>query len=117
LEQAAAPDYDKAFSDAQAFQKAGQLADAQLLYFFGARANHAPSAFELATMNDPNHHSSATSLLPKPDPFQAYKWYSVARDHGMAAASQRLEELHSWAMKAAEEGDAEAERLLLQWKN
>jgi len=107
---------DDAFERAQEFQRKGQLADAQLLYFFGARNDHGPSAFALATMNDPNHHSPQTSLLPEPDGFQAYRWYTVARDQGVAEAPSRLDALHVWAMKAAAEGDQEAERLLLQWE-
>jgi len=110
-------DYDTAFTRAQEFQQAGQLADAQLLYFYAARAEHGPSAFALATMNDPNHHSPQTSLLPEPDPFQAYRWYTVARDHGMAdAATERLDALRAWAEREARAGNAEAERLLLQWE-
>jgi hypothetical protein len=112
----AASDLDTAFEQAQEFQSAGQLADAQLLYFFGARAGHAPSAFALATMNDPNHHSSETSLLPEPDAYQAYRWYSVARDKGLPGAAERLEALHEWAVAAADAGNAKAEQLLLQWE-
>lgn len=116
LEEADDIDYDTAFARAQEFQGSGRLADAQLLYFFGARGGHAPAAFELASMNDPNHHTPETSLLPEPDPFQAYRWYSTARDQGMAEANARLEALRQWAEKASAEGDAEAERLLLQWE-
>jgi hypothetical protein len=109
-------DFTEAFDTAQEYQQTGRLADAQMLYFYGARGNHAPSAFALATMNDPNHHNPETSLLPKPDPFQAYKWYVVARDQGMADAAERLDALHAWAEEAADSGDAQAEQLLLQWK-
>lgn len=116
LERAPAPDYDTAFSNAQAFQRDGQLADAQLLYFFAARAGHAESAFALATMNDPLHHSASISLLPQPDAFQAYRWYTTAHDQGMEAAQARLDALRVWARDAAQAGDSEAERLLLQWR-
>ena len=116
LEQGGSVDYDAAFERAQEFRDSGRLADAQLLYFFGARGGHAPSAFELATMNDPNHHTPETSLLPEPDPFQAYRWYAAARDQGMTAAGPRLEALRDWAEKASASGNAEAERLLLQWE-
>ena len=71
--------------------------------------------FELAAMNDPNHHARETSLLAEPDAFQAYKWYSAALEHGSQQAQARLDGLHEWANKAAEEGNSEAERLLLQW--
>jgi TPR repeat protein len=107
--------YADAYARAREFQKQGRLADAQLLYFYAARGGHADAEFELAAMNDPNHHSSKTSLLPEPDAFQAYKWYSAALEHGSTKAQERLDALHQWATKRAAEGDSEAERLLLQW--
>jgi TPR repeat protein len=116
LEEGSSADYQQAYERAQAFQREGRLADAQLLYFYAARGGHAQSELALATMNDPNHHSEETSLLSEPDPFQAYKWYSAAVEHGAASASTRLEALHEWAEEAAADGDLEAERLLLQWQ-
>lgn len=116
LEQSDSIDYDAAYERGAEFHEAGQLADAQVLYFFGARGGHADSAFALAAMNDPLHHSPETSLLPEPDPFQAYKWYTTAAEKGMEAANTRLEALKSWAETASEAGDEEAERLLLQWE-
>ena len=112
----AATDIDTAFERAQAFQQAGQLADAQLLYFYAAREGHAGSAFALAELNDPNHHSPETSLLAEPDAFQAYRWYSQARERGYPGAAERLDALRAWAVTASEAGDFEAEQLLLQWK-
>jgi TPR repeat protein len=109
-------DFDTAFAQAQQFQRSGQLADAQLLYFYGARGGHAPSAFALGTMNDPNHHSPDISLLPEPDAFQAFRWYSSAREQGMAEAVERLDALREWAVTAASTGDIDAEQLLLQWE-
>ena len=106
-----------AFERAEAFREAGQLADAQLLYFYAARDGHPGAAFEYATMNDPNHHSAQTSLLPEPDAFQAYRWYTAALDGGIAAAQERLDALHAWAVAAAADGDDEADRLLLQWED
>ncbi len=113
---APAAELDTAFSRAEAFRKAGQLADAQLLYFYAARDGHPRAAFEYASMNDPNHHSPETSLLAKPDAFQAYRWYTAAIEGGVAAAQERLEALREWAVAAAADGDHEADRLLLQWE-
>jgi len=107
---------ETAFERAQGFQQAGQLADAQVLFFYAARGGHAGAAFELGAMNDPNHHSPETSLLSEPDAFQAYRWYSAAQDQGVTAAGERLEALRVWAEAASAAGDSEAERLLLQWE-
>ena len=110
------PDYAGAYARAQDFLAEGQLADAQLLYFFAARGGYGLAAFDLATVNDPNHHTSASSLVAAPDPFQAYRWYTAARDAGHPGASTRLEELHAWAESASLAGDDKAEQLLLQWE-
>ena len=110
------PDYADAHARAQAFQADGQLADSQLLYFFAARGGYAPAAFDLATFNDPNQQTMSSGLVSKPDPFQAYRWYTAARDAGHEKSSERLEALHGWAESASQSGDTDAERLLLQWE-
>jgi len=109
-------DYAEAYRRAEAFQAQGRLADAQLLYFYAARGGHAPAAFTLATFYDPNHHSQDASLMDEPDAFQAYKWYRAADAAGDERAATRLDELRAWAEEAAASGNAEAERLLLQWE-
>lgn len=109
------PNYDDAFSRAEAFRSEGQLADAQLMYFYAARGGHAGSAFQLGSAYDPNHHDPSASLLPEPDPFQAYKWYSQALEGGIEDAAPRLAALREWAEREAQTGNAEAEQLLLQW--
>lgn len=111
------PDYAEARARAQELQADGRLADAQLLYFFAARAGHAPAAFDLATFYDPNHHSAASSIVAEPDPFQAYRWYIVARDAGYDGASERLDALHAWAESDSQSGNNDAERLLLLWEH
>lgn len=109
-------DYDQAYARAQEFQAAGQLADAQLLYFFAARGGNGPAAFELATFYDPIHFSQDASLMKEPDAFQAYKWYMMALEAGNGTARDRLAELKGWAEEAARTGDIEAEQLLQQWE-
>lgn len=109
-------DFSEALAQAQAYQAEGRLADAQLLYFFAAKGNYAPAAFELATLYDPNHFSSENSVMDKPNPSQAYKWYRVARDGGIDSAPARLKELKAWVENASDEGDTEAEQLLLRWE-
>lgn len=108
-------DYGSAYSQAREFEADGRLADAQLMYFFAARGGHAPSAFQLGTLNDPSYHDPASSLLPDPDPFQAYKWYSQALQGGVDEARERLQSLHDWAESEARAGNTQAEQLLLQW--
>jgi TPR repeat protein len=109
-------DYARAHERAQAYQAEGRMADAQLLYFFAARGGNAAAAFDLATFYDPNHHSQTPSLMEEPDPFQAYRWYRAAEEAGHQDASERLADLRAWAEQAADGGDVEAERLLLQWE-
>lgn len=110
------PDYAEAHARAQEFRAGGRLADAQLLYFFAARGGYAPAAFDLATFNDPGQQTPSSGLVTEPDPFQAYRWYTAARDAGHENASERLEALRAWAESASQSGDAAAERLLLQWE-
>jgi hypothetical protein len=107
---------DAAYDRALELQANGQLDDAQVLFFFGARRGHARSAFTYAELNDPKYHSPETSLLAEPDAFQAFRWYSAALDGGVEAAATRLAELHDWAEAAAASGDSKAEQLLLQWE-
>lgn len=116
LQKADHVDYGAAVSKAQQFQRDGKLADAQLLYFFAARGGNGQAAFSLAEMNDPSYFKPDTSLLKAPAPFQAFKWYTVARDQGVDQAAKRLEQLHQWAEQAAQSGDEQARQLLLEWK-
>jgi hypothetical protein len=115
FQQRGSTDFDEAFDRAQTFQSDGRLADAQLMLFYAARGGHARSAFQLGTAYDPNHHDAASSLLPEPDPFQAYKWYTESQAGGVDGAAARLEALREWAEREAQAGNAAAEQLLLQW--
>lgn len=115
-QKAEAPDYAAALDQARSLRAEGKLADAQLLYFFAARGGYTPAAFELAGLYDPLHFDASTSLMDKPDPFQAFKWYQQASQAGDPQADVRLEELREWAQQSAEAGDLDAEQLLLQWQ-
>jgi len=112
----AGTELDDAFERAMELQADGQLDDAQLLYFFGARQGHGPSAFHYAEMNDPLHHSAGSSLLPEPDPGVAFRYYRIAENAGYPDAGERLEALHQWTIDAAAAGDIDAEMLLVQWE-
>jgi hypothetical protein len=112
----AAAELDEAYERAVELRGSGQLDDAQVLFFFGARRGHGPSAFAYAEMNDPLHHSPETSLLPEPDANAAYRWYSEALASGVQDAAGRLDALHEWVMDAAADGNFKAEQLLLQWE-
>lgn len=109
-------DYAQAVARAEQFQQDGQLADAQLLYFFAARGGNADAAFTLATMYDPLHYADQQGLMNEPDLHQAYQWYSQAQSAGFEEAGERLAALRVWTERAAQAGNAEAERLLLQWE-
>lgn len=109
------PDYAATLEQARSLRAEGKLADAQLLYFFAARGGYTPAAFELAELYDPLHFDASSSLMGKPDAFQAYKWYQEAAQAGDPQAPMRLDELQMWAQQAAADGDVDAERLLLLW--
>jgi TPR repeat protein len=109
-------DYDNAYDQASEFLRDGDVADAQLLYFFAAREGHGPSAFVLAGLYDPVDFNSASSLMDNPDGFQAFKWYNKALEAGETEAAGRLDALKAWSEKAAAEGDVKASQLLLQWE-
>lgn len=115
-QQEQAPDYAATLDQAHSLRAEGKLADAQLLYFFAARGGYMPAAFELGELYDPLHFDVTTSLMEKPDAFQAFKWYQQAAQAGNGEAATRLNELHDWAHQAAEEGNLDAEQLLLQWQ-
>ncbi|HEU4616893.1 MAG TPA: hypothetical protein VFV10_02590 [Gammaproteobacteria bacterium] len=116
VEKSGSPDFGEVAQRAKDYQSKGQLADAQRLYFFAARNGNADAAFALAELYDPNHFNAQSSVMGEPDAFQAFKWYTAAKEAGMSEAGTRLEELHAWAEKAAQNGDTDAERLLLQWQ-
>lgn len=107
---------EQLFTEAGQLQKDGLATDAYLLYFYAARQGHGPSAFKLAEMNDPAYFSGGSDLLEKPDPMQAYKWYSVAAASQVDNAGERLNKLRGSVEAAASSGDPAAQRLLLNWK-
>ncbi|MGH8569385.1 MAG: hypothetical protein ACREXU_15610 [Gammaproteobacteria bacterium] len=109
-------DLDTVFRKAGESLKLGRIADAHLLYFFAARRGHAPAAFVLAGIYDPVHFDKELSLLGKPDPVQALKWYRIAAAQGDGEAQARLRSLESWVDAKARAGDAEALRLRLSWR-
>ena len=115
-EQQGRPDLDILFDHSEEFIATSQLEDAHLLLFYAARLGHAPSARVLASMYDPNHHSNLTSIMDKPDPAQAYKWYKIAADAGDGEARARLSVLRSLVEQNARKGNDQAKLLLLQWQ-
>ncbi|MGD8588939.1 MAG: hypothetical protein PVG22_08940 [Chromatiales bacterium] len=104
------------FNEADKLAQTGQGTDAYLLYFYAARKGHGQSAFALAEMNDPAYFKEGNELLEKPDPTQAYKWYSMAAASQVDQAEERLIELRAGVEAAAAAGDLSAQRLLLNWK-
>ncbi len=115
-QQQGAADLDRIFTSAEDLKAEGMLADAHLLYFYAAKQGHAPSAMALGMMHDPDYHSKLTSIMDKPDPAQAYKWYSQAAESGNLMARAHLDDLRARVELAAAGGDATAKRLLLQWQ-
>jgi hypothetical protein len=110
------PDSDEVFARAQQLQSEGQTADAYLLYRFAASQGHAQAALVLGTQADPAFYTSETSVLPEPDPQQAYKWYRAAAAAGNEEAVERLQQLREHVEQSAVDGNAAARRLMLQWR-
>jgi hypothetical protein len=112
----AEPNPAAVYADAQRLQGEGHLEDAYLLYRFAANHGNAQAALALGSQADPAYHNAADSLLPAAEPEQAIKWYRLAATAGNAEATARLQALHRRLQQAADAGDAQAQRLLLQWQ-
>jgi len=104
------------FARAEQLQSEGQLEDAYLLYRLAGRQGHAQAALVLGTQADPAFYTLETSILPEPDPQQAYKWYSAAAAAGNEEAVERLRQLRAHVEQSAADGNPAARRLLLQWR-
>ncbi|MDZ7750437.1 MAG: hypothetical protein U5S82_01985 [Gammaproteobacteria bacterium] len=109
-------DLDAIFAKARELQAQGHLADAYLLYFYGARKGDPAAALMLGRMYDPTGPDDPQSLVDEPIAAQALKWYRVAADAGSAIAEDYLANLRGWAEDAAARGDPEARQLLLIWQ-
>ncbi len=109
-------DIEAIYERAEGLRKAGKLDDAYLLYFYAARNGHGRSALTLGDMAAPDRFQSAGSPLDHPDPYQAYKWYRAAEKAGVEEAAARLRKLEESLRTAANDNDAQAQRLLLLWR-
>ncbi len=109
-------DADSLLNRALELQQQGRVTDAYLLLFFNARNGHGPSAMLLGELHDPAHFTTGSTPIQEPDPLQAFKWYSLARQSGVEQAEERLAVLRSHIEQAAAEGDGNARRLLLNWR-
>nr|VFK38524.1 MAG: hypothetical protein BECKSD772F_GA0070984_102527 [Candidatus Kentron sp. SD]VFK48284.1 MAG: hypothetical protein BECKSD772E_GA0070983_11198 [Candidatus Kentron sp. SD]VFK80421.1 MAG: hypothetical protein BECKSD772D_GA0070982_11133 [Candidatus Kentron sp. SD] len=107
---------DQVFRRAKQFENERMLEDAYLMYFFAATQGHADSAMVLGTMYDPNHIQKSVGIIDEPDWGQAHKWYLKAVEGGNSAARKRLESLRRQVENAADKGDVEAARVVLQWR-
>ncbi len=110
------PEPGELFARAEQLQSEGQLEDAYLLYRLAGRQGHAQAALVLGTQADPAFYTPETSVLPEPDPQQAYKWYSAAAAAGNEEAVERLQQLREHVEQSAADGNAAARRLMLQWR-
>lgn len=104
---------EELFEKANIYYKAGNLADAHLLYFFSAREGYPHAMIKMAEMSDPNLFEAGNSLFEQPDALQAYKWYRNAAQQGLVIAHERIKALQQWARQLAEAGNPDAEQWLL----
>ncbi len=109
------PDLDGLFNYSETLISKGKLEDAYLLLFYAARLGHIQSARVLGDMYDPNHFSADKSIMDKPDPSQAYKWYKKAAEGGDKTAEQRLADLRIFVEQDARRGQEESKLLLQRW--
>ncbi len=107
--------FDQIMARASAFASEGSLADAHLMFFFAAREGHVEAMMMMAEMSDPTLFRADNNLLDKANPIQALKWYTEAKDAGFEPAASRLDNLKNWAEAEAGYGNAEAQRLLLNF--
>jgi hypothetical protein len=107
---------DEIFAAADQAQRDGEAADAYLLYFFAARQGHPASALELGRQADPAGEQAGERLFDSPDLTQAHKWYQIAAASGDPEARQRLDQLRQRVEQMAASGDAQAQRIALQWQ-
>ena len=104
------------YEKAHKYLQEGSLADAHLLYFFGAREDHLPSIMTMGEMSDPTLFSAENALLDHADAVQAYKWYLKAASLGQPSAEERIHELQQWASAEAANGNPEARQLMLNFQ-
>ncbi len=107
---------DEILKQAKSYQSNNLTSDAYLLLFHAARQGGGEAAFELASLYDPAHFRKGSSLLTEADTFQAHKWYSKAAKQDIPQAEARLQALRKRVQTAANNGDAAARRLLLNWQ-
>ena len=106
---------EKVMAKATEFSTEGSLADAHLVFFFAARAQHVEAMMTMGEMSDPTLFSAENNLMDHPDPVQAYKWYRMALDKGFEPARDRLQNLQRWAKSEASYGNIAAQQLLLNF--
>lgn len=104
---------DEIYDRADDYQREGSLADAHLLYFFGARSGDVNAMIKLAELSDPNLFQADNSLLDHADPLQSYKWYRKAAEQGQPNVSDRIAGLQQWAAQESASGNAYARQFLL----
>ena len=107
--------FPEIFAKADQYQLQGSLADAHLLYFFGAREGHLRAIMKMGEMSDPNLFLAQDSLLDQADAIQSYKWYRKAALMGHQPAADRVIVLHQWAQTESRLGNTTAQQLLLNF--
>ena len=107
--------FPEILAKADQYQLQGSLADAHLLYFFGAREGNLPAIMKMGEMSDPNLFLAQDSLLDHADAIQAYKWYRKAALMGHQPAADRVINLHQWAQIESRLGNTTAQQLLLNF--
>lgn len=81
-----------------------QLEQALLLWEHAAKQGHGPSELALGQLYDPVLGDKIPSPFTKRNPYQAEKWYKLAREHGIGEADIYLQNLDLWKREHPEAG-------------
>ncbi len=108
---------DAMFSRAQMLNEQNLQTDSYLLVFYAAKKGHGDAAFLLAQMSDPATFSKTNTIFTQANVTQANKWYMLAVQAGHPRAKDFLKQMRKRVINKANDGDQEAYRQALQFRN
>lgn len=92
----------------------GDVAAARLFYRRAAERGSPEAAMLMGLTFDPVYFQRSGIRGTRPNPDRALEWYQRAIEMGSAPAEERIAALRAWLHRSAQDGDAEARRVLEQ---